>query len=120
MKILITGYSGQLGYDVFHYLEKHNIEKNKKYKILGTSSKDFNLLNERETKDFIKNYNPDIIIHSAAYTAVDNAEDDVDNCYKINIDGTRYIAETSKEINAKLVYISTDYVFDGKKMDCMM
>jgi len=57
---------------------------------------------------------PDVIIHSAAYTAVDQAEDDKERCYDVNVNGTKYLALAAKEVNAKFVYVSTDYVFDGK------
>jgi dTDP-4-dehydrorhamnose reductase len=58
---------------------------------------------------------PDVIFHCAAYTAVDKAEENIDTCTKVNVDGTRNIAEAAKEIGSKLIYISTDYVFDGTK-----
>ncbi len=108
MKVLVTGFTGQLGYDVVKRLEHLNIE------CLGTSSKDFDLTNESATKCFIKNYKPDAVIHCAAYTAVDKAEIEKEKCYRINVLGTSYIAQACKDINAKLAYISTDYVFDGR------
>ena len=108
MKVLVTGYNGQLGYDVVKRLIALNID------CLGTERKDFNLTDEKETKEFIMNYNPDVVVHCAAYTAVDRAEDEKEICYDINVNGTRYIAEVCKVIDAKMVYISTDYVFDGE------
>ncbi|GLI19873.1 NAD(P)-dependent oxidoreductase [Tepidanaerobacter syntrophicus] len=108
MKILVTGCSGQLGYDVIRRLEDLKID------CLGASRKDFDLTNELDTKNFIKNYKPDAVVHCAAYTAVDKAEDERDICYRTNVLGTRYIAQACKDIDAKILYISTDYVFDGK------
>lgn len=108
MKVLVTGCNGQLGYDVVKKLEKLKIEH------LGSIREDFDLTNEIETKEFIRNYKPDIVVHCAAYTAVDKAEEEKELCYDINVNGTRYVAEICKEIDAKMVYISTDYVFDGE------
>lgn len=108
MKILVTGCSGQLGYDVVRRLKGLKID------CLGASRKDFDLTNELDTKNFIKNYKPDAVVHCAAYTAVDKAEDERDICYRTNVLGTRYIAQACKDIDAKILYISTDYVFDGK------
>ena len=71
--------------------------------------------NEEDARDFILNYKPDVVIHCAAYTAVDKAEDEKDLCYSINVQGTGYVAQACREMNAKMVYISTDYVFDGEK-----
>ena len=108
MKVLVTGYNGQLGYDVVKKLEENSIE------CTGTTRKDFDLTNEKETKKFIENYHPDVVVHCAAYTKVDQAEDEKELSYQVNVVGTRFVAEACKEINAKMVYISTDYVFDGK------
>ena len=107
MRVLVTGVKGQLGFDVIERLKNNNIE------CLGVDKEDFDLINEQSTKTFIINYNPDVVIHCAAYTAVDKAEDEKELCYKINVLGTKYIADICSEINAKMVYISTDYVFDG-------
>ncbi len=109
MKVLVTGVKGQLGYDVVERLKKLNIEH------LGVDKEDFDLTNEEDTKDFILNYKPDVVIHCAAYTAVDKAEDEKDLCYSINVQGTGYVAQACREMDAKMVYISTDYVFDGEK-----
>jgi len=108
MKVLVTGADGQLGYDVVKKLNEENIEH------LGVDKKDFDLTNEKETKDFILDFQPDVIVHCAAYTAVDQAEVERDLCYQVNAEGTRYVAETAKELDAKMLYISTDYVFDGQ------
>lgn len=107
MKVLVTGVAGQLGYDVIKELESHQIE------YLGVDRDTMDLTDENAVRQVITNFGPDAVIHCAAYTAVDKAEDDVEACRKVNVDGTRYIAEVCREINAKMVYISTDYVFPG-------
>lgn len=107
MRVLVTGAGGQLGYDVVKRLEENNIE------CIGTNRNELDITNEAQTKEFITNYKPDVVVHCAAYTAVDRAEDERQICYQVNVLGTRYVAEACKEIDAKMVYISTDYVFDG-------
>lgn len=109
MKVLVTGANGQLGYDVVKELQKQNIE------CYGTSRQDFDIVDFEATENFIKNYMPDAVIHCAAYTAVDKAEDEQGLCYLVNASATENIAEICKKINAKMLYISTDYVFDGTK-----
>jgi len=108
MKVLVTGADGQLGYDVVKKLKKLDIEH------IGVDKEDFDLTIENETKEFILNYEPDVIIHCAAYTDVDQAEVERELCYQVNVEGTRYVAEIAKELDAKMLYISTDYVFDGQ------
>jgi dTDP-4-dehydrorhamnose reductase len=107
MKILVTGYKGQLGYDVVREGLKRG------FNMHGIGRKDLDLTVEEDVKKYIKNIKPDAIIHCAAYTAVDNAEDDKETCWNVNVEATRYIATAAKEVNAKFMYISTDYVFDG-------
>lgn len=107
MKVLITGVKGQLGYDVARVLKEKNIE------YLGTDRQDLDITMESDVLKFIRNYQPTHLIHCAAYTAVDKAEDDKEMAYKINVLGTKYLAAAAKSIHAKFVYISTDYVFDG-------
>ena len=109
MKVLVTGANGQLGYDVIKELQKQNIE------CFGATRKDFDIIDFKATENFIIKYMPDVVIHCAAYTAVDKAEDEPDLCYKVNTSATESIAEICKKINAKMLYISTDYVFDGAK-----
>lgn len=109
MKVLVTGANGQLGYDVVKELQKRNIE------CYGASRQDFDIVDFEATENFIKNYMPDVVIHCAAYTAVDKAEDEQGLCYLVNASATENIAEICKKINAKMLYISTDYVFDGTK-----
>jgi dTDP-4-dehydrorhamnose reductase len=108
MNVLVTGANGQLGYDVIKRLELMEIEH------IGTDRNTLDLTNEEQVKRVIKDYNPDVVIHCAAYTTVDKAEDEKELCYSVNVLGTKYVAEACKEIKAKLVYISTEYVFDGE------
>ena len=109
MRILVTGANGQLGYDIVKELQKQNIE------CYGATRQDFDIVDFEATKKFITNYMPDAVIHCAAYTAVDKAEDEQGLCYLVNASATENIAEICRKINAKMLYISTDYVFDGTK-----
>jgi dTDP-4-dehydrorhamnose reductase len=108
MKVLVTGANGQLGYDVVKRLEENKIQ------YLGIDKDTVDITNKNQVKKIINDYKPDTVIHCAAYTAVDKAEDEKEICHAINVLGTRYIAEACKKNNAKMVYISTDYVFDGE------
>lgn len=112
MKVLVTGANGQLGYDVVKELQYRNIE------CYGATRADFDLCDFAAAEKFITAYNPDVIIHCAAYTAVDKAEDEVELCRAVNAGGTENIAKICKTIDAKMLYISTDYVFDGTKDGC--
>lgn len=107
MRILVTGANGQLGYDVCKVLSKRGIA------YLGVDIKDFDITDVVATKNFIKGYLPDAVIHCSAYTAVDKAEEEPEICYKVNVEGTKNIAQVCQDINAKMMYISTDYVFPG-------
>lgn len=110
--ILLTGGNGQLGTELRHLLD----EKGAKY--VSTDAKEMDITDAQATMDYITNLKPTVIYHCAAYTAVDKAEDEgkaLDE--KINVDGTRNVALAAKEVGATLVYISTDYVFDGKIKD---
>jgi len=106
--ILVTGVSGQLGFDVVKELKKRNIE------YLGIGKMDLDITHGDEVEKYISKLKPDCVIHCAAYTAVDKAEDESEICYKVNVLGTENIAKACKKINAKMIYISTDYVFDGQ------
>ncbi len=108
MKVLVTGANGQLGFDVVKRLESEGIE------FLGTDRESLDITNEEQVTRVISDYNPDVVVHCAAYTTVDKAEDEKELCYMVNVLGTRYIAKACKDINAKMLYISTDYVFDGE------
>ena len=105
MRVLVTGVAGQLGYDVVNELNKRGIEE------VGVDRTDFDITDEKATEDYILKFMPDAVIHCAAYTAVDVAEDNVKTCRMINVDGTENIAKICAKIGAKMLYISTDYVF---------
>ncbi|MBE5884303.1 MAG: dTDP-4-dehydrorhamnose reductase [Lachnospiraceae bacterium] len=108
MKILVTGVKGQLGYDVVKELEKRGIE------AVGVDIQEMDITDADSVNRVIKEAAPDAVIHCAAYTAVDAAEENEDVCRKVNADGTQYIASVCKELDIKMIYISTDYVFSGK------
>ncbi len=105
--ILVTGVNGQLGFDVVKELSKRGIQ------CKGIDIQDLDITNREDVISYIKDLKPESVIHCAAYTAVDKAEDDLETCEKVNVLGPKYIAEACKEISAKMMYISTDYVFEG-------
>lgn len=107
MKILVTGVSGQLGYDVERELNQRGIEH------LGTSSRELDITDREAVERLMESYRPDAVIHCAAYTKVDLAEDEPERCWAVNADGTRNVAAACRRTGAKLLYISTDYVFPG-------
>lgn len=110
MKYLITGVKGQLGYDIVRELEKRN-----EHEYLALDAAEMDITDQDRVREVITEYQPDAIFHCAAYTAVDKAEDNVEVCEKVNVEGTRNIAEAAREVDSKLIYLSTDYVFDGTK-----
>ncbi len=110
MRFLVTGVRGQLGYDVCKELRSRGYDD-----IVEANSSNMDITNAENVKEFIDQAKPDVIIHCAAHTAVDKAEEDVENAFKINVEGTLNITVAAKRNNAKLIYISTDYVFDGTK-----
>lgn len=107
MKVLVTGVTGQLGYDCVRELEARGIA------CRGAASRDFSLTDREKARQYIEAYQPDVILHCAAYTAVDQAEDDAEACEAVNAGGTRILAEICRDLDAKMIYISTDYVFPG-------
>ena len=107
MKVLVTGAKGQLGYDVVKELQKRQIE------CCGVDIEDFDITDYQATAKYIMEYKPEAIIHCSAYTAVDKAEDEQELCHKVNVIGTENIAKCCRELDAKMIYISTDYVFPG-------
>lgn len=108
VKVLVTGVSGQLGHDVLRELEYRNIE------AVGTDIHNLDITDFEAVETFVKNYKPDAIIHCSAYTAVDKAEEQPKECFNVNVYGTEFLAKSCRKYGAKLIYISTDYVFDGK------
>lgn len=107
MKVLVTGVKGQLGYDVVNCLGDRGIE------CLGVDIEDFDITNAEQTEQFIVNYGPDAVIHCSAYTNVNKAEEEKELCLKVNGKGPENIAKAVKKLGAKMIYISTDYVFPG-------
>lgn len=107
MKVFVTGASGQLGFDVCLELERRGIEHK------GVSSKELDIRDDMAVQRMLAEYRPDAVIHCAAYTQVDRAEDEPEQCFAVNALGTRNIAQACGAVGAKLLYISTDYVFPG-------
>lgn len=108
MKILITGAQGQLGTELRHLLDARGIA------YRATDAKDLDITDEAAVNQYFADYQPDVVYHCAAYTAVDKAEDEAKALNQlVNVDGTRNLAKAAAKVDATLVYISTDYVFDG-------
>ena len=108
MKVLVTGVNGQLGHDVVNELTKRH------HTAISTDRDEMDITNAGQVLAFVKENVPDVVIHCAAWTAVDLAEEHIDDTMKVNASGTRNIATACKEICCKMIYISTDYVFDGE------
>lgn len=108
MIILVTGSNGQLGHDVIKLLE------NSEHRVYGYDRKQMDITDEKAVFREVTKIKPDVIVHCAAYTNVDGAEKDQDGAYAVNTLGTKYLAMAAKEVDAKMVYVSTDYVFDGE------
>ena len=109
-KILITGANGQLGTELRHLLDERGIE------YAARDAKDMDITDRQTVDEQLNQLKPEVIYHCAAYTAVDKAEDEGKEInWKVNEDGTRNLAEAAAKLGAKLVYLSTDYVFDGTK-----
>ncbi len=110
--ILLTGGNGQLGTELRHLLDEQGLE------YVSTDSSELDITDEAKTLAFIKELNPSVIYHCAAYTAVDKAEDEGKEVNElVNIAGSAHVAKAAEAVGATLVYISTDYVFDGMKKD---
>jgi len=107
MKILVTGINGQVGHALMHELTEHE--------LIGLSRDDCDLTNPDQIKQVIDQHHPDLIINPAAYTKVDQAEDEPELAFKINRDAPKVIAEKAQEYHIPLIHFSTDYVFDGEK-----
>lgn len=111
-RYMVTGYSGQLGYDVVRELNKRGI-----YDILTLTKEDLDITDKRRVNKIINDYKPEILFHCAAYTNVEEAEKNKEDCFRVNVNGTENIVEACKRNNTKLIYISSDYVYDGTKED---
>ncbi len=107
MKVLVTGASGQLGYDVCLELERRAIP------FCAPTSQEMDITEREEVMRCMEDTRPDAVIHCAAYTKVDLAEDEPEKCWAVNADGTRNIAEACRKLGSSMLYISTDYVFPG-------
>lgn len=108
MKVLVTGAKGQLGTDLMNELAKRGIEG------IGVDVAEMDITDAEACQRVISQSGADAVIHCAAYTAVDAAEDNVDLCRKINGEGTHNVAQACHDADIKMMYISTDYVFDGQ------
>ena len=115
-KILVTGANGMLGQDLCPILEDRELVD----EIIETDIHNLDITNEIQVNKFLRETKPEFVIHCAAYTKVDNAESEKELVEKINVKGTEIIAKACKSIGATLIFISTDYVFDGKKQSKYM
>lgn len=137
MKVLVTGVAGQLGHDVMNELAKRGYDGigtdiadsysgvQDNTAVVGMPYVQVDITDAESVEKTIKEIKPDVVVHCAAWTAVDAAEDEEnrDKVFAVNVEGTKNIARICKEIDAKMVYTSTDYVFDGQgtepwKPDC--
>lgn len=119
MKVLVTGANGQLGHDSMQELRKRGHE------AIGVDVAEMDITDEQAVQRRIRDISPDAVLHCAAWTAVDAAEEEenIKRVYAVNEDGTKNLVSICKELNCKFMYISTDYVFDGQgtipwKPDC--
>lgn len=108
MKVFVTGVKGQLGFDVVNELKKRGHE------AIGVDIDEMDITDEVSVNRVIRAAAPDAVIHCAAYTAVDAAEENEELCRNVNAKGTEYIAKVCRELDIRMMYISTDYVFDGQ------
>lgn len=108
MKVLVTGEKGQLGYDVANELNRRGHE------AIGVDIEEMDITDRVAVENVMRATKPDAVIHCAAWTAVDAAEENEEKVRAINATGTKYIANECKKLDCKLIYISTDYVFNGK------
>ena len=109
MKVLVTGVKGQMGFEVVKELKKRG------YDAVGVDINEMDITDAEKVTEVITDVNPDVVVHCAAWTAVDAAEDEenIPKVRAINVSGTQNIADVCKNINCKMIYISTDYVFNG-------
>ncbi|QOS39353.1 dTDP-4-dehydrorhamnose reductase [Treponema rectale] len=107
-RILVTGVKGQLGYDCLRELQERGY-----HNVRGIDIEDLDITDEEAVMSYISQYKPDVVMHNAAFTAVDKAEELKEKVYQVNALGPKYIAKACKEVGAMMFYISTDYVFNG-------
>ncbi|MCH5216171.1 MAG: dTDP-4-dehydrorhamnose reductase [Muribaculaceae bacterium] len=110
-KILLLGAGGQLGKSISSLCGSGDILQS--IQLIALSHADLDVTSETNVMAAVKNINPDYVINAAAYTAVDAAEDNHETCYAINADAPKYIAKACNKCNARMIHISTDYVYDG-------
>lgn len=108
MKVVVTGVKGQLGYDVMRELTKRGHE------AVGVDIEEMDITDAAAVKRVLTDCAPDAVVHCSAYTAVDRAEDEPELCRRVNAEGTKNIAEVCAELDCKLIYLSTDYIFSGE------
>ena len=108
MKVFVTGVKGQLGYDVVNELEKRG------HTAVGVDIDELDITDAAAVEAMLTEVKPDAVIHCAAWTAVDAAEDNIEKCRLVNAGGTENIAKVCKELDCKMMYISTDYIFNGE------
>jgi dTDP-4-dehydrorhamnose reductase len=106
MKVLITGKGGQLAWELVRLAPQA-------FEIISVGREQLDISNENQVVDFIDSTKPDLVINAAAYTAVDQAEKDSVTAYAVNEHGVKYLAQACKKINARILHISTDFIFDG-------
>ena len=107
-KVVVTGAKGQLGSDLIQCLTKYKID------CIGVSRQDFDLTDTEKMKKYLESIKPTCVIHCAAYTAVDRAEQEPELCYAVNVETTKNIAKVCRTMNTSMVYLSTDYIFSGE------
>lgn len=108
MKVLVTGINGQLGHDVMGELEKRGHE------AVGVDIEEMDITDAACVRRVMTQTAPEAVIHCSAYTAVDRAEEEVELCRRVNAEGTKNVAEVCAELDCKLLYLSTDYIFSGE------
>lgn len=108
MRVLVTGINGQLGYEVLKCLQERGIFG------IGAGRAEFELTDKIQMEEFLRKTQPDAVIHCAGYTNVNRAELEPELCRAVNVQGTKNLAEACKRIGAKMLYISTEYVFPGE------
>ena len=109
MKYLITGYKGQLGFDIKRELLKRGVSEED---ILAVDKDEMDITKKDEVDKVVKRFNPNVIFHCAAWTAVDKAEDMKDIVYDINVNGAKNMTDAAIDVDATILYMSTDYLFD--------
>ncbi len=108
MRVLVTGVKGQLGHDVMNELAKRG------YEGIGVDVEEMDITDAEAVRRVMEETRPDKVVHCAAWTAVDAAEDQTEICRRVNVDGTENIAGMCGELDIPMIYLSTDYVFDGQ------